>query len=74
MTWTVNIAGHEDLTGEEKAALEQVIVGEATALFHSLKAQEGCRITSASVTTNGTGTVDLLAPPEAAEAAEPAAE
>lgn len=61
MTWTISINGHDDLTGDEKEALENIIVGEATALFHSLKAQKGNRITSASVTTNTTGSVDLLA-------------
>jgi hypothetical protein len=60
MAWTVNISGHDDdLTGAEKEALENVIVGEATGLFHSLKAQEGNRITTATVTTNTTGTVNL---------------
>lgn len=59
MTWTINISGHDDLTGEQKEALENVIVGEATGLFHSLKAQEGNRITTATVTTNTTGTVNL---------------
>jgi hypothetical protein len=61
MTWTININGHDDLTGEEKEAFENIIVGEATGLFHSLKAQEGNQISSASVTTNTTGTVNLLA-------------
>lgn len=60
MTWTVNLSGHDDLTGEEKEALERVIVGEVTGLFHSLKAQEGNRITTATVTTNTTGSVNLL--------------
>lgn len=61
MTWTININGHDDLTGDEKEALEKIIVGEATGLFHSLKAQDGNNITSASVSTNTTGTVNLLA-------------
>jgi hypothetical protein len=61
MTWTINISGDDDLTGEEKEALENIIVGEATALFHSLKAQGGNQITTASVSTNTTGSVDLLA-------------
>lgn len=61
MTWTINISGHDDLSGKEKEALENVIVGEATALFHSLKAQEGNRITTATVTTNTTGMVNLNA-------------
>jgi len=61
MTWSININGHDDLTGDEKEALENVIVGEAKALFHSLKAQEGNRITSAVAVTNTTGSVDLSA-------------
>lgn len=65
MTWTISISGHDDLSGEEKEALENIIVGEATGLFSSLKAQEGNRITNAQVTTNTTGTVNLLTPVEA---------
>jgi hypothetical protein len=61
MTWNINISGHDDLTGEDKEALENIIVGEATGLFHSLKAQEGNKITTANVTTNTTGSVNLLA-------------
>lgn len=61
MTWTISMTGHDDLTGEEKEALEKVIVGEATGLFHSLKAQEGNRVSAATVTTNTTGSVNLLA-------------
>lgn len=51
--------GHDDLSGEEKAALEEIIVGEATSLFHSLAAQDGIRITTATVNTNTTGPIDL---------------
>jgi hypothetical protein len=61
MTWTINISGHDDLTGEEKEALENIIVGEATGLFHSLKAQAGNTITTATVSTNTTGSVNLNA-------------
>jgi hypothetical protein len=69
MTWTINITGHDDLTGEEKEALERVIVGEATGLFYSLKAQEGNRISTASVMTNTTGAVNLLATLDGTEGA-----
>jgi hypothetical protein len=62
MTWTVSINGHDDLSGDEKEALERVIVGESIALVESLKAQNGNNITSANVTTNTTGTVYLLNP------------
>lgn len=61
MTWTINIMGHDELTGDEKAALEAVIVGEAMGLFHTLKAQQGNTITTATATTNTTGSVNLLA-------------
>jgi hypothetical protein len=60
MTWNINLSGHDDLTGDEKAKLEEIIVGEAKALAHSLKAQEGNRITSAVANTNTTGSVNLL--------------
>lgn len=59
MTWNINLMGHDDLSGEEKEALENVIVGEATALYHSLEAQNGIKISSAQVVTNTTGTVNL---------------
>lgn len=61
MTWTINIAGGDDLTGAEKEALENIIAGEATGLFHSLKAQAGIQISRAAVNTNTTGQIDLLA-------------
>lgn len=60
MTWSININGHDDLTGEEKEALERVIVGEATRLVHSLKVQEGNQVSSAMAVTNTTGSVNLL--------------
>ena len=60
MTWSINLQGHDDLTGEEKAKLEEVIVGEAKALVHSLVAQEGNRVSTAVAVTNTTGSVNLL--------------
>lgn len=60
MTWTINLSGHDDLSGDEKAALEQVIVGEATGLYHTLKAQKGIKISTATVNTNTTGATNLL--------------
>lgn len=60
MTWNINITGHDDLTGEEKANLENIIVGEAKALAHSLKALEGNNVVSAGASTNTTGSVNLL--------------
>lgn len=60
MTWSINFSGSNDLTGEEKANLEEIIVGEAKALAHSLKAQEGNVISTAVAVTNTTGQVNLL--------------
>jgi hypothetical protein len=60
MTWSISLSGHDDLSGEEKAKLEEIIVGEAKALAHSLAAQEGNRVTMASASTNTTGSVNLL--------------
>jgi hypothetical protein len=60
MTWSINIQGHDDLSGEEKAKLEEIIVGEAKALAHSLVAQEGNQVATAFAVTNTTGGVNLL--------------
>jgi hypothetical protein len=60
MTWSITLNGHDDLTGEEKAKLEEIIVGEAKTLAHSLAAQEGNRVSTATVVTNTTGSVNLL--------------
>jgi hypothetical protein len=60
ITFNVSITGSDELTGEEKAALENVIVGESIKLLHSLKAQTGIQVSVANVTTNTTGLVNLL--------------
>jgi hypothetical protein len=60
LTWTINITGHDDLSGDEKAQLEQKIVDDAKALVSSFKDQEGNRVSSAMCTTNTTGSVNLL--------------
>ena len=59
MTWTVNISGHDDLTGDEKVAYEEAIVEKARALAAELGEAEGGHVTSATATTNTTGSVDL---------------
>lgn len=59
MTWTININGHDDLTGDEKEAYEQDVVAKAKALVQELAAKEGGHVTSASATTNTTGAVNL---------------
>lgn len=61
MTWTVSINGHDDLTGDEKAAYENAVVEKAKALAAELGQADGGHITSATATTNTTGSVNLLA-------------
>lgn len=61
MTWTININGHDDLTGDAKEAYENEVVEKARALVEELGQKEGGRISSASATTNTTGSVNLLA-------------
>lgn len=70
MTWTININGHDDLLGEEKAAFENGLVDEVKRFLNDLKEIEGCTITTGHVYTNTTGQVglqDLLAPETAEE-------
>jgi hypothetical protein len=59
MTWTINVQGHDDLSGEEKAKLEENIVEEARAFVQSL-VEEGNRVSTATAVTNTTGSVNLL--------------
>lgn len=61
MTWTINITGHDDLTGDEKVAYENEVVEAARNLAASLKEKEGGHVSMASCTTNTTGSVNLLA-------------
>lgn len=61
MTWTVLINGHDDLTGDEKVAYENEVVDAARALAQTLKGKTGGHVTSASCSTNTTGSVNLLA-------------
>ncbi len=60
MTWTVNLSGHDDLTGDEKAAFENGLVETFRNLAAELAGTEGCNVTSASAVTNTTGSVNLL--------------
>ena len=60
MTWTINVNGHDDLSGDEKIALETVIAGEALSLVESLKVHKGNIVSGATVTTNTTGFINLL--------------
>lgn len=59
MTWTINIAGHDDLAEEAKAAFENGLVGMAKQLVEDIKSGDGVTITRAVANTNTTGDVDL---------------
>lgn len=61
MTWTIQITGHDDLSGDEKVAYENEVVEAARNLATSLKEKEGGHVSSAMCTTNTTGSVNLLA-------------
>lgn len=61
MTWTINIGGHDDLTGDEKEAYEQAVVEKARALAQELSSATGGQVSNATATTNTTGSVNLLA-------------
>jgi len=61
MTWTINLTGHDDLTDEAKVGYEETVVLMTKTLLQNLKELEGGRITTATVSTNTTGSVDLLA-------------
>ena len=60
MTWTVNLSGHDDLSGDEKETFENGLVEKVKSLAQELRDTEGCNVTSASVTTNTTGSVNVL--------------
>lgn len=66
MTYTVNINGHDDLQGDEKAGFENGLVDKVKGFVSELQAAEGVNVTSAQVTTNTTGMVDALASDETA--------
>ena len=60
MTWSINLQGHDELTGDQKESFEKELVEKARGLFDELSTAEGNRITSAMVVTNTTGGVNLL--------------
>lgn len=60
MTWTVSLNGHDDLSGDEKIAFEENLVEKVKTLAEELKTTKGCAVTSGYVSTNTTGTVDLM--------------
>lgn len=61
MTWTIDIMGHDDLSGDEKVAYEEAVVERAKALAAELVAAEGGHVINAVCVTNTTGSVNLLA-------------
>jgi hypothetical protein len=60
MTWTVNMHGHDDLSGDEKVAFEEGLVQKTRELVETLKEQDGSVVSNAQVSTNTTGSVNLL--------------
>lgn len=65
MTWTVNLSGHDDLSADAKEEFERGLVSDIRDLVSELTSSEGVNVTSAQVTTNTTGTVDVtVEPPE----------
>jgi hypothetical protein len=59
MTWTVNLNGHDDLSGEAKEQFEKGLVETMQSLVDDLKNTEGVNVTSGQVVTNTTGSVIL---------------
>ena len=60
MTWTINMSGHDDLSGEEKEKFEKDLVEKVKSLAQELVDTEGCNVTGGQVTTNTTGAVNVL--------------
>ncbi len=69
MTWSVNLSGHDDLSGEAKAEFENGLVDDLRLFVDDLKAKEGVNVTWATVATNTTDSVDLLKVDDADEVA-----
>lgn len=69
MTWTINISGTDDLTGDEKIAYETELVETVKTtlapLVAELAAKEGGRLIGAKVYTNTSGEVNLMEVPTA---------
>lgn len=65
MTFTVNIQGHDDLQGELKEAFENGLVAKVSELVADAQ-QDGVTFTAANVTTNTTGSLDILGSNDAA--------
>jgi hypothetical protein len=65
MTFSVQIQGHDDLQGELKEAFENGLVAKVSELIADAQ-QDGVTFTAANVTTNTTGSLDILGSNEAA--------
>lgn len=60
MTWNIAISGHDDLSDDAKKEAENALV-EATREFTGyLREREGINVTTATIYTNTTDTVNLL--------------
>ena len=60
MTWTVNLSGHDDLPEEAKKEFEETLVEDMRNFVAGLRSEEGVNVTFANVTTNTTGSVNVL--------------
>lgn len=65
MTFSIQIQGHDDLQAELKEAFENGLVSKVGELIADAQ-QDGVTFTAANVTTNTTGSVDILGSNEAA--------
>lgn len=59
MTWTINLNGHDNLSGDEKITFEENLVEKVRDLVNDLIGIENCVVTTGFVSTNSTGTVNL---------------
>jgi len=61
VTWTINIYGHDNASGDEKERIENELAARAKAFVNGLGdlIDEGLVYTGGSVTTNTTGPVSL---------------
>jgi len=60
MTFSVNINGHDDLSGEAKETFEKGLVEKVKSLTQELSNTDGCNVTGSTVITNTTGAVNAL--------------
>lgn len=60
MTWTISLGGYDDLPEEAKKEFEETLVENMRNFVLGLKSEEGVNVTVANVTTNTTGSVNVL--------------